>query len=1051
MFDKLIGFSLNNRMFVVALAIAIMAYGLLTIKQLPIDVFPDLNRPTVTIFSEAEGLAPEEVETLVTLPIETVMNGASGVMRVRSASGIGLSIVWVEFDWSMDVYKARQIVTEKLQQTTAVLPQGVQPVLGPIASIMGEIMLVGLTSEDEKISSMELRSLADWTIRPRLLSIPGLSQVTVIGGDVKQYQVLLDPDKMLYHGVTFEDVSTALGNTNVNSTGGFLFDAYQERLIRNLARIQNLDDIKKAVLPKSVATDAPALTVGDVSTVNIGSPLGKRGDAGIGGKPGVILSIQKQPGTDTISVTKKIEAELEALEKTFPSGVKLHKNIFEQALFIERAIHNVMEALRDGSVLVILVLFLFLLNVRTTFITLIAIPLSLVITVLAFHAFGLSINTMTLGGLAIAIGELVDDAIVDVENVYRRLRENKHSPNPKNVMAVIKDASVEVRSSIVFATIIVVLVFIPLFALGGIEGRIFMPLGIAYIVSIFASLLVAVMLTPALCSYLLPNMKSLDRHEDGWLVRGLKSVQRTALTLALKIRWLVLGITVGAFIAAAGLMTTFGKEFLPPFNEGSATINLLSVPGTSLAESNRIGTIAETLVMQVPEVAITGRRTGRAELDDHAEGVHSTEIEVEFKDGGRGRNIVLDDIRTRLATIPGIVVNIGQPISHRLDHILSGVRAEIAIKIFGDDLEMLRNLAEETKNAMASVEGVVDLQVEKQVMIPQLHIHIDRDKALSQGVMAGEVAKMSELALQGKTVSQVIDGQRIHDLVVRLKDEDRASVKAIARIPMDTVHGTVTPLGLVSDIQEGAGPNIINREDVHRRIVISANISGRDLVSAVNQIRKTINEKVHFPRGYYVVYGGQFEAQASASKMIAILGLISLIGMFVVLYSHFGSANLALQIMSGIPLAFIGAVIGVWMTGGVFSIATMVGFITLTGIAARNGILMIAHYLHLMREEGETFSLSMLYRGSQERLVPVLMTAMTALMALIPLIMAADQPGKEILHPVAVVIFYGLLTSTILNLIVTPLVFWMFGEQAVRRLIPNAFETAKNLKNGEQQ
>lgn len=1039
MFDKLIGFSLRNRLFVVIVAVGVMVYGLLTLKELPVDVFPDLNRPTVTIFSEAEGLAPEEVETLVTLPVETVMNGASGVTRVRSASAIGLSIVWVEFDWSMDVYKARQIITEKLQQSAGVLPQGVQPVLGPVASIMGEIMLVGLTSQNKDVSPMDLRTLADWTIRPRLLSIPGLSQITVIGGEMKQYQVLLDPQKMLYHGVTFEDVRTALENANVNSTGGFLFETYQERMIRNLARITGLDDIRKAVLPKKVQSNAPALAVGDVAEVRTGGALGKRGDAGIGGKPGVILSIQKQPGSATIQLTEKIKAELANMQQSLPPGVTLHQDIFEQARFIEQAVDNVMEALRDGSVLVVIILFAFLLNFRTTFITLTAIPVSLVVTALVFKYFGLSINTMTLGGLAVAVGELVDDAIVDVENVFRRLRENRQLPAPRPASDVIREASVEVRSSIVFATVIVVLVFIPLFAMGGIEGRIFMPLGIAYIVSIFASLIVSLTLTPALCSFLLPKMKSLSGHGDGWLVRNLKRGQSAGLAGALHLRWLVLALTFGAFLAAALLMTRFGKEFLPPFNEGSATINILSVPGTSLAESNRIGTIAEKLILQVPEVELTGRRTGRAEMDDHAEGVHSSEIDVEFKGTGRGKAAVLEDIRKKLEPIPGIVVNIGQPISHRIDHLLSGVRAQIAVKVFGDDLSTLRDLAEKVRMTMSEVKGVVDLQVEKQVLVPQLHIRIDRDKALAQGVMAGEVAEMSELALQGKTVSQVVEGQRIADLVVRLKDEDRSDVTAIAAIPMDTVRETTTPLGLVADIQTGEGPNIINREDVRRRIVISANVADRDLVSAVDEMRKAVAAKVPLPTGYHIVYGGQFEAQASAARMISLLGLISLAGMFLVLYSHFKSANLALQVMIGIPLAFIGASIGVWTTGGVFSIATMVGFITLTGIAARNGILMIAHYLHLMKEEGEAFSLPMLYRGSQERLVPVLMTALTALMALVPLILAADEPGKEILHPVAVVIFSGLLTSTVLNLIVTPLLFWMFAEKPLRRLVPSAF------------
>ena len=1043
MFDRLIGFSLNNRMFVVIFALAIMAYGLNMLRQVPVDVFPDLNRPTVTLFTEAEGLSPEEVETLVTLPIETVMNGASGVARVRSASTIGLSIVWVEFGWDTDIYAARQVVTEKLQQATATLPQGVRTVLGPIASIMGEIMLVGLVSHNDKVDALELRSLADWTIRTRLLSIPGLSQVSVIGGDVKQYQVMLDANKMVYHGVTFEQVQTALENANVNSTGGFMFEPYKEKLIRNIARVTSAEDIEKAVLPKAVGKEAPALTIKDVGAVRVGGLIGKRGDAGIGGEAGIILSIQKQPGADTVVLSRKIEQELDEIQKILPADVLLHKDIFSQARFIERAIANVEQALRDGSLLVVIVLFLFLLNFRTTLITLTAIPLSLIVTVLVFKAFGLSINTMTLGGLAVAIGELVDDAIVDVENVYRRLRENRSSPQPRPVLEVIRCASVEIRSSIVFATIIVVLVFIPLFALSGIEGRIFMPLGIAYIVSILASLLVAVTVTPALCSYLLPRMKQLEKNGESWLIRHLKSLQQLTLRGALRIRWLVLVAIMVAFGFALQLTTTFGKEFLPPFNEGSVTINILSAPGTSLAESNRIGTIAEKLILAAPEVSMTGRRTGRAEMDDHAEGVHSTEIEVELKDG-RDKSAILEDIRNKMSTIPGIVVNIGQPISHRIDHLLSGVRAQIAVKVFGDDLSVLRETADEVEKVMAAVKGVVDVQVEKQVMIPQLHVRIDRNKAMAHGVMAGEVANMSELALQGKTVGQIVDGQRVHELVVRLRDEDRENVEAISRIPLDTVQGNTVPLGAVTEIQNGAGPNIITRENVHRRIIISANVAGRDLVSAVEEVKRDITRNVHLPKGYYVVYGGQFEAQASASKMIMLLGLLSLLGMYVVLYSHFGSASLALQVMLGIPLAFIGAIVGVWLAGGTFSIATMVGFVTLTGIAARNGIMMIAHYLHLMREEGEAFSLKMLYRGSQERLVPVLMTALTAVMALTPLVLAADEPGKEILHPVAVVIFSGLITSTLLNLVITPLIFWMFGEKAVRRLIPDAFEAANN-------
>jgi CzcA family heavy metal efflux pump len=1037
MLNAIIRFSLQNRLMVLALSILLLVYGVMTIMRLPVDVFPDLNRPTVTIFTEAEGLAPEEVETLVTMPIETSINGATGVERVRSASGIGLSIVWVEFDWNTDIYIARQIVTEKLQQVAERLPQGTKPIMGPISSIMGEIMLVGLTSDNPQVDSLELRSLADWNLRQRMLGIPGISQITVIGGDVKQYQVLVDPKKMQTYGVTLHEVEESAKNSNVNSTGGFLLKDYQEGLIRNLARLSSIEDLGKAVIPKT-GKDSPSLTLNQVAEVRLGGPLAKRGDGSINGQPAVILSIQKQPGADTVKLTRAIEDELKKLEPTLPEGVKVHADVFRQSQFIERAIQNVEEALRDGSILVVIILFFFLLNFRTTFITLTAIPLSFVLTAIIFKMFGLSINTMTLGGLAVAIGELVDDAIVGVENVYRRLRENRHAPQPQPAMKVIYEASSEVRNSIVFATIIVVLVFIPLFAMQGIEGKIFAPLGVAYIVSIMASLVVSLTVTPAMCYYLLPKMKQMAGEHEGWLIRHIKSTEKRLLDWAFPRSNLVFVIIGAAFLAAAATVPFMGKEFLPEFNEGTATINVVSAPGTSLKESNRIGTIAENLIRQVPEVEKTGRRTGRAEQDDHAEGVHSSEIEVEFKPSKRNRKDILADLRTQLDQIPGIVVNIGQPISHRIDHMLSGVRAQIAVKLFGTDLATLRAKAEEIRAVMAETKGIVDLSVEKQVLIPQLHVRIDRDKAIQYGVMPGEVAEYAELAMNGKTVSQIIDGQKIYDQVMRLTDESRNDADSIKRIPIDTINGGVIPLGMLAEVDEAKGPNIINRENVQRRIVIQANVAGEDLVGTVEKLQKTIKEKVELPQGYFVTYGGQFESQASASKMILILSFFSFGGMLLVLYSHFKSVNLALQVMISIPLAFIGAVAGLWMTGGVFSIATMVGFVTLTGIAARNGIMMIAHYLHLMEHEGERFDLRMIYRGTSERLIPVLMTASTASLALVPLIIAADQPGREILHPVAVVIFSGLFSSTLLDLSLRPLIFWRFGRNPVAKRIPEA-------------
>ena len=1036
MFNSIIHFSLKNRLLVVALSALLLVYGSFVISELTVDVFPDLNRPTVTIFTEVEGLAPEEVEALVTWPIETAVNGSTGVERVRSSSAIGLSIVWVEFNWDMDVYVARQIVAEKLQQVSESLPQDARPVMGPISSIMGEIMLVGLTSDNSQVTSMELRTIAEWDIRNRLLSIPGISQITAIGGDMKQYQVLVDPYRLRNYRVTLHDVEETIRDSNINATGGFLLKDYEESLVRNIARIKTIDDLAGAPLPKQSGHSPTPLTLANLAQVRLGGPLAKRGDASVNGQPAVILSIQKQPGADTVGLTQRIEQELKSIQKSLPTGITIHDDIFRQASFINNAIWNVEEALRDGAILVTLVLFLFLLNFRTTLITLTAIPLSFVLTAITLKLFGMSINTMTLGGLAVAIGELVDDAIVDVENVFRRLRENRQAGQPRPSLQVILGATTEIRNSIVFATIIVVLVFIPLFAMQGIEGRIFVPLGVAYIVSIIASLFVAVTLTPALCAYLLPNMKRMAAEHDGWLVRKVKDFETRILDFAFPHRRLVFLAVGSAFLAAIAVVPSFGKEFLPQFNEGSVTINLLLPPGTSLAESNRIGTIAEHLIRRVPEATKTGRRTGRAERDDHAEGVHSSEIEVELKESGRSRAEILADIRQRLDGIPGIAVNIGQPISHRIDHMMSGVRAQIALKLFGPDLATLRGKAEEIRQVMSNVPGIVDLSVEKQVLVPQVHVLFDWQKAARYGLLSGEAAELAELAMQGKEVGQVLDGQRTYDIVLRLTDEARNSVAAVRQIPIDAADGQLVPLELVARVEEAKGPNIINRENAQRRIVIQANVSERDLVGVVEQVRLAVARDVHLPQGFYVTYGGQFESQASASKMIAVLSLFSLAGMFLVLFVHFRSANLALQVMVSIPLAFIGAVVGVWLTGGVFSIATMVGFVTLTGIAARNGIMMIAHYWHLMEHEGEKFDLPMIYRGTQERIIPVLMTALTASLALVPLIIAADEPGREILHPVAVVIFCGLFSSTLLDLTVRPLIFWAFSSKPLARLLP---------------
>ena len=1038
MFDRLIAFSVRNRLLVVATAALIAAYGGYVLTQIPVDVFPDLNRPTVTIFTEAGGLAPDEVEMLVTVPLETAVNGAAGVERVRSMSGIGLSLVFVEFGWETDTYRARQIVAEKVAEVTPQLPQDTRPFLGPVSSIMGQIMAIGLTSENPSVSPMELRTLADWDMRRRLMSIPGVSQITVMGGDVRQYQVLVDPALLVAAGVTLHEVQSAIDESNVNSSGGFLPDAHNERLIRNLARVESAEDL--AITVVKVLPDGSSILLGQIAEVREGASLNKRGDAGIDGRPGVILTVQKQPGADTIALTRKIEAELEIIGRSLPDGVKVHTDIFRQSNFIARAVRNVEEALRDGSLMVAVVLFIFLLNFRTTAITLTAIPLSLLTTFIVFHAAGLGINTMTLGGLAVAIGELVDDAIVDVENVFRRLRENRHAANPRPVLDVVVAASREIRNSIVYATVLVVLVFLPLFALQGIEGRIFTPLAVAYIVSILASLAVSLTVTPALCALLLPRMRRMEHPRDGWLVRRIKDWEAWLLDLGFAAPRRVYLAAGALFAAALVILPTLGREFLPEFNEGSITAFVVSAPGTSLEESNRVSRMAEVLLSAVPEARTIARRTGRAEGDEHVMEVNTTEIEFELDPSARSKAEILADIRARLATLPGVGVSVGQPISHRIDHILSGVQAQIAIKIFGDDLGVLRRLAGEVRDAVIAVPGMADVQVERVTLVPQIHVRFDRAKCAAYGLRPGEAARYTELAIKGATVTEVLEGQRTFDVVLRLTDEAREDLEAIRSIPVDTLAGQLVPLGLIAEVSEAMGPNMINRENAQRRIYVSANAAGRDLVTVVREAQAAVTERVTLPEGYYVTYGGQFESEAGAARLILLLGGLSLVAMFFVLYMQFQSGAFAAQVMLNIPLAFVGAVFGVkFFSGGVLSVASMVGFIALTGIAARNGIMMISHYLHLMREEGMPFGREMIVRGTQERVVPVLMTALTAGLALLPLLLGAGQPGKEILHPVAVVIFCGLFTSTLLDLLVRPMVFWQFGGRASARLVPGAF------------
>jgi CzcA family heavy metal efflux pump len=1031
MLNAIIRWSLQNRLIVVAIAALLLVGGAYVTVNLPVDVFPDLNKPTVTILTEAGGLAPEEVETLVSFPIETLMNGAPGVTRVRSQSGIGLSVIYIEFEWGTDIYIDRQLVAEKLNLAREQLPAGVSPFMGPISSIMGEIMLISIRSKTGETNPLDVRTLADWTVRPRLLTIPGIAQVTNIGGGVKQYQALVSPEKLKQFGITIEDVTKALEKSNANTTGGFVDAQSQEYLVRNLARFYSLDELKNTAVAYRNGTP---IKLGDVANVEFGPKI-KRGDAGTMGEPSVIMAISKQPGAATQALTEKVDKALKELQATMPKDVEINSELFRQANFIEASIANVIEALRDGSILVVIVLFLFLLNFRTTAITLTAIPLSFIITFLILKLFGASINTMTLGGLAVAIGELVDDSIVDIENIFRRLRENRQLANPKPALYVIYHASLEIRSSIVYATFIVALVFVPLFALTGVEGRLLAPLGLAYITSLVASLVVSLTVTPVLASYLLPKMKAMEHGKDGFFVRFLKKRDEWLLHRTLRHPWLVIGGATVLLLVMLATLPFVGTAFLPEFNEGTLTINVLAQPGTSLAESNRIGQIAEKQLISIPEVKSTGRRTGRAELDEHAEGVHYSEIDVDLKKSKRSREEILEDIRAKLAVIPGVNINVGQPISHRIDHLQSGVRAQIAVKLFGDDLATLRAKAEEIRNVMSTVAGATDVQVEKQVLIPQVRFNVNRAAAAQYGLQPGQVAETLETALNGRKVSEAVEGQRRYDVVVRFDNASRGSLDALRNATIATPQGTQIPVSAVADIELIPGPNQVLRENTQRRIVIQSNVAGRDLGSVVGDMQERIKVQVRLPEGYFIEYGGQFEAQQEATKRLSVLTVFSLVAIFFLLLKALGDWRSSLQVMINIPLALIGAIFAMLITGGVFSVATLVGFISLVGITSRNGIMMISHYLHLMREEGEGFTEEMIIRGSLERLVPVLMTALTAGLSLIPLVLAAGQPGKEILHPLAVVVLGGILTSTLLDQLVTPAVFYKFGKPIAARII----------------
>jgi len=1127
MLKRLIHFSLRNRLSVLALAALVLGYGGYVALNLPIDVFPNLNRPTVTLMTEAAGLAPEEVETLISIPLETALNGAPGVQRVRAQCGVGLSIIYVEFDWGQDIYRARQLVQERVELARPRLPLGTEVHMGPISSLMGEILLVGLTTESPPKTSSEgktnasgsttsgltqsdssdsaltrpvhaagLRTLADWELGPRLLTLSGVSQVMVVGGGRQQLHINLDSKKMAAHGVGFEEVAAAAAEAQGSSGGGFLIDGPRERLIRNLARSADPAELGAVVVRPANAEsenraesssrrggndasqnkwgNAPAspLFIRDVADVALGvQPM--RGDAGVNAAPAVILAVQKQPDADTTELTRRIERALEEMRPALPPGVQMQV-LFRQATFIENAIANVKEAIRDGSLMVVLVLFVFLLNFRTTFITLTAIPLSFSVSALVFLWLGISINTMTLGGLAVAVGLVVDDAIVDVENVFRRLRENRNATNPKPALKVIAEASSEVRGSILFATLVIVLVFLPLFALSGIEGQFFAPIGIAIIVSMLASFLVSLTVIPALCSYLLPQMKRMRENRDAWFVRVLKAASaRWILGPSLRRPWVPIALALVLVVASAALYPRMGKTFLPEFNEGTATISLIMPPGTSLEESDRMGRIGEKLLLTIPEIEHTGRRTGRAELDEHAEGVNRSEIDVEFAKSSRSRAEILGEIREKLGTLPGVVLNVGQPISHRLDHMLSGVQAAIAVKISGPDLAQLRRYAAQAKDAIANIDGLVDLQIEAQTLVPQVRVEIDRERAAHYGLRPGELSQRLEAGLNGRVVSQVLDGTRSIDLVLRYADSDpgepnegqtrlgelpgttssnalddaltsasqnktgrrplRSDIERLRGLLIDTPLGGAIPLAQVADVREALGPNAINREDAMRRIVISANVGGssrRALDAIVADIQTTLTRDLPMESGYFISYEGQFQSQQAAARLIGLLAVLTLAAIFLLLYSHFRSAMIVAQVLLNVPLSFVGALALTYWTLGTISVATLVGLITLAGIATRNTIMMISHYLHLMQHEGERFGPQMILRGSLERLVPVTMTALAAGLALIPLALAAHEPGKEILYPVAIVILGGLLSSTLLDMAVTPAVFLKFGKRA---------------------
>ena len=1027
MLNKIIGFSLQNRILVLVASVLLLIGGTYTAMHTEVDVFPDLNAPTVVIMTEANGMAAEEVEQLVTFPVETAVNGATGVRRVRSSSTNGFSVVWVEFDWDTDIYLARQIVSEKLAVVSESLPANVgKPTLGPQSSILGEMLIVGLTADST--SMLDLRTIADWTIRPRLLSTGGVAQVAVLGGDIKEYQVQLDPERMRHYGVTLSEVMNITREMNLNANGGVLYEYGNEYIVRGVLSTDKVDQIAKAVVRSNGVSGAPIL-LEDIADVQVGVKLPKLGTASERGKHAVLLTVTKQPATSTLELTDKLEASLQDLQKNLPADVKVSTDIFRQSRFIESSIGNVQKSLLEGGIFVVIVLFLFLANIRTTVISLVTLPLSLIASILALHYMGFTINTMSLGGMAIAIGSLVDDAIVDVENVYKRLHENRLKPAGEQlpILEVVFNASKEVRMSILNSTLIIIVSFVPLFFLSGMEGRMLVPLGIAFIVALAASTVVALTVTPVLCSYLLGKEKTKkqnNENSDSAVARKMKQWYGSALTFVLGHKKGVLGGTIGLFVVALGCFFTLGRSFLPPFNEGSFTINISSLPGISLEESDKMGHRAEELLLSIPEIQTVARKTGRAELDEHALGVNVSEIEAPFELKDRSRSELVAEVREKLGTIVGANVEIGQPISHRIDAMLSGTKANIAIKLFGDDLNRMFTLGNEIKSAIQGIPGIADLNVEQQIERPQLVISPKREMLAKYGISLPEFSEFVNVCLAGEAVSQVYEKGKSFDLTVRVKDNLRDEMEKIRNLMIDTGDGQKIPLNYVAEIRSAMGPNTISRENVKRKIVISANVADRDLRSVVNDIQAQVDAQIKLPEGYHIEYGGQFESEQAASRTLALTSFMSIVVIFLLLYHEFRSVKESAIILINLPLALIGGVFALLITTGEVSIPAIIGFISLFGIATRNGMLLISHYNHLQQEEGYGVYDSVI-RGSLDRLNPILMTALSSALALIPLALSGDLPGNEIQSPMAKVILGGLLTSTFLNGFIIPIVYLM--------------------------